>query len=68
MTTATETRCIHHWIISGASGPTSRGECRKCHAVRDNFKNYTSVVPPETHSWRAMRDHALTVAKGGRNL
>ncbi len=33
--------CVHHWFIYEAKGPYSRGECRKCHEVRE-FSN----IPP----------------------
>jgi len=41
----TPDRCQHWWVIEPANGPTSRGECKRCHAVRD-FTNST-----ETSIW-----------------
>ena len=32
--------CSHWWIIETPDGPTSRGECRHCHEVRE-FQNTT---------------------------
>ncbi len=34
-----EVQCIHYWIIESPKGPTSRGVCKYCGAVRE-FKNY----------------------------
>ena len=31
----------HWWQIEPSAGPTSRGECKYCHAVRDDFANST---------------------------
>ena len=31
--------CTHYWVIEAASGPTSRGVCKLCGAVKE-FKNY----------------------------
>ena len=28
------TECHHHWVIDGASGPSSRGICKLCGAQR----------------------------------
>lgn len=43
--------CRHHWLIqSPHDGPTSRGVCKLCHAVRD-FPN----SPPERW-WRGHRE------------
>ena len=40
---AVETRCSHHWIIEPPAGPTSRGVCKLCGAVKefDNFPENT---------------------------
>ncbi len=31
--------CVHHWVIEEAKAPTSKGECKKCHEVKE-FNNY----------------------------
>jgi len=31
--------CVHHWVIEEAKEPTSKGECKKCHEVKE-FNNY----------------------------
>jgi len=33
--------CRHHWKIAPPNGPTSRGKCKRCRAVRD-FLNYVA--------------------------
>jgi len=33
------TPCIHHWRIEIPRGPTSRGKCKRCRAVKV-FRNY----------------------------
>jgi hypothetical protein len=27
--------CVHHYVIAEPAGPTSRGECKRCGAVRE---------------------------------
>jgi len=42
----TRVKCVataHHWVIEMSNGPTSRGECRFCHAVRQ-FTNSTDMA------------------------
>ena len=34
-----EVQCTHYWIIETPDGPTSRGVCKYCGAVKE-FKNY----------------------------
>ncbi len=29
------TQCQHHWVLEDPSGPTSKGQCQKCGAVKD---------------------------------
>jgi hypothetical protein len=37
-------RCGHHWVIESPDGPTSRGRCKLCGAVKEfsNYLPYTS--------------------------
>lgn len=32
-------RCCHYWVVESPNGPTSRGTCKLCGAVRE-FENY----------------------------
>ena len=42
----TRKKCIHHWVIETANGPTSKGVCGECGATKD-FHN--SIGMPETN-------------------
>ena len=42
MTTEIQT-CQHYWVIETANGPYSKGQCSKCHEVRDNFENSSNA-------------------------
>ena len=35
--------CEHHWMIEPQRGPISRGECRKCGAVKDFANSFTAT-------------------------
>lgn len=39
--TAVQDTCHHYWILEKANGPTSRGVCKFCGAVKE-FDNRTS--------------------------
>jgi len=41
----------HHWLIEEASGPVSRGQCKRCGATKE-FKNWledTDFITNEEH-------------------
>jgi hypothetical protein len=38
MSSITQNKCTHYWIIDIADGPLSKGECKLCHKIA-NFKN-----------------------------
>jgi hypothetical protein len=38
MSSTTQDKCIHHWIIDVANGSFSKGVCKLCHKT-SNFKN-----------------------------
>ena len=40
-------RCVHHWEIEPANGPTSKGVCSVCGGTR-KFYNYTR----EPDTWK----------------
>tara|TARA_Y100000296_G_C5071984_1_gene205357 strand:+ start:343 stop:594 length:252 start_codon:yes stop_codon:yes gene_type:complete len=42
----TRKKCIHHWVIETANGPTSKGVCGGCGAAKD-FDN--SIKMPEVN-------------------
>jgi len=49
----TEKRCIHHWVIDPADGPTSKGKCKRCGTVKLFYNTYSSnlvnhIQLPET--------------------
>jgi hypothetical protein len=56
--TTLEAQCAHHWIIEAAGGPTSKGSCRRCGAVKE-FLNYI-----EGGSWDYDRTSARDTARG----
>ena len=29
-------KCVHHWVIEEANGPTSKGRCKKCKKVKQH--------------------------------
>ena len=35
-------KCCHHWVIQAPNGPSSQGECQKCHEVR-HFQNFIEM-------------------------
>jgi protein associated with RNAse G/E len=37
-------RCKHHWLIAEPNGPTSRGVCKRCGAVREFYNNPDAAV------------------------
>lgn len=41
------TTCCHHWRIESPNGPTSRGVCRRCGAVRE----FHNSVPGFVGAW-----------------
>jgi len=43
---ANETECVHHWIIEPPDGPTSKGVCKICGAVKE-FENWNTQDPPQ---------------------
>jgi len=50
---ATEKKCIHHWVIDPAYGPTSKGKCKRCGTVKLFYNTYSSnlvnhIQLPET--------------------
>lgn len=38
--------CVHHWIVEPASGPISRGRCKRCGEER-TFSNSTEAATEE---------------------
>jgi len=52
------TECVHHWIIATSNGPTSMGQCQRCHAVKE-FKN--------TMDYGSAANWKLTSRKSFRN-
>jgi len=50
--------CVHYWMIESPAGPTSRGKCRKCRAVK-TFCN----TNPERLQDEAMRKRIGLAAK-----
>ena len=51
-------RCIHHWMIEQANGPTSKGVCRMCDLIR-SFKN--AVISNNGSDWST-----IAAARAGR--
>jgi hypothetical protein len=37
--------CQHHWLIAFPKGPTSRGECLKCHEEREFLNSQDDYEP-----------------------
>lgn len=35
-----EENCVHYWEIEEANGPTSKGVCKYCHAVKYFFNAF----------------------------
>ena len=48
----------HHWLIESPNGPTSKGTCRLCGAVRE-FKNSVQITSWESDGSHATRNQAL---------
>ena len=42
MSSNTQDKCIHHWLIEPAAGPYSKGTCKLCHKI-SNFENSVRV-------------------------
>ena len=51
----------HTWMITSPNGPTSRGVCRDCGEVREDFKN---SVGPEYNPWAWERRKQQAIADG----
>jgi len=58
MTTQT-TECVHHWIIATPKGPTSRGRCKRCKAV----KQFANSIGFETNNINLFRGPKTNGAK-----
>ncbi len=39
-----EQDCPHYWLIEPADGPTSRGECKYCGAVKDFYNSFPEFI------------------------
>ena len=37
-------KCVHHWMVEPAGGPTSGARCRRCGAERSFFNNPDAVT------------------------
>lgn len=38
--------CHHFWVIDSASGPTSKGRCKRCGATKDFFNSFPEAPVP----------------------
>ena len=47
-------RCVHHWTIDEAQGPTSAGRCQNCGERRDGFQNW--IDAPFFINWRTIAE------------
>jgi hypothetical protein len=36
--------CVHYWVIAAPNGPTSRGVCERCGAVRPFINAYSTAL------------------------
>ena len=41
-------RCVHHWIVEPAGGPTSGARCRRCGEERAFYNNPEAVTEEAT--------------------
>jgi len=53
--------CVHHWDIDSQNGPLSTGRCRKCGAVRKDFRN---SLPPVSFNGEALTGDVLKAGHG----
>ncbi len=37
--------CHHFWVIAAASGPTSKGKCKRCGATKDFYNAFPEAAP-----------------------
>ena len=37
--------CNHFWVIDSASGPTSKGKCKRCGAMKDFYNSFPEEAP-----------------------
>lgn len=44
MVRASGDKCPHYWVIDSATGPTSRGVCKRCGAVKEFFNSLDAMV------------------------
>ena len=53
MSSTTQDKCIHHWIIDIADGPFSKGVCKLCHKTSEFFNSIYlgSIGNPEAFDY-----------------